>query len=247
MYERFSDRARKVRQLAQEEARRLNHEYIGTEHILLGLVKEGSGVAANALKNLDVDLRKIRLDVEMLVKSGPSSVTFGRIPQTPSAKKVIELAIDESRKLAHQYVGTDHILLGLLLEPNGVAGQVLRNLGLTYDLVKDALNTMIAVDVMALENSGTTTLLQDKSAMTWLVSLALNKASSNSGLFVIRSCATSGDGKKQYWSCSPEHGTGWCATPKQSFTKSELAKQVFDLIDNGHFQNCEILELHVPE
>src|SRR5688572_32354676 len=97
MYERFTDRARKVMQLANQEAQRFNHEYIGTEHVLLGLIKEGSGVAANVLKNLDVDLRKIRLEVEKLVQSGPDMVTMGKLPQTPRAKKVIEYAIEEAR------------------------------------------------------------------------------------------------------------------------------------------------------
>src|SRR5437588_2667795 len=95
MYERFTDRARKVMQLANQEAQRYNHEYIGTEHILLGIVKEGSGTAAHVLKNLDIDLRKIRLEVEKIVGSGPDVVTMGRLPQTPRAKKVIEYAIDE--------------------------------------------------------------------------------------------------------------------------------------------------------
>ena len=112
MYERFTDRARKVMQLANQEAQRFNHEYIGTEHILLGLVKEGSGVAANVLKNLDVDLRKIRLEVEKLVQSGPEMVTMGKLPQTPRAKKVIEYSMEEARNLNHNYVGTEHILLG---------------------------------------------------------------------------------------------------------------------------------------
>ncbi|MFO0003241.1 MAG: Clp protease N-terminal domain-containing protein, partial [bacterium] len=97
MYERFTDRARKVMQLANQEAQRFNHEYIGTEHILLGLVKEGSGVAANVLKNLDVDLRKIRIEVEKIVQTGPDMVTMGKLPQTPRAKKVIEYAMDEAR------------------------------------------------------------------------------------------------------------------------------------------------------
>jgi len=97
MYERFTDRARKVMQLANQEAQRFNHEYIGTEHILLGLVKEGSGVAANVLKNLDIDLRKIRLEVEKLVQSGPEMVTIGKLPQTPRAKKVIEYSMEEAR------------------------------------------------------------------------------------------------------------------------------------------------------
>ena len=105
MYERFTDRARKVMQLANQEAQRFNHEYIGTEHILLGLVKEGSGVAANVLKNLDVDLRKIRLEVEKLVQSGPEMVTMGKLPQTPRAKKVIEYSMEEARNLNHNYVG----------------------------------------------------------------------------------------------------------------------------------------------
>src|SRR5207237_5738424 len=101
MYERFTDRARKVMQLANQEAQRLKHEYIGTEHILLGLVKEGSGVAANVFKNLDIDLRKIRLEVKELLQSGPDEVTLGKLPQTPRAKKVIEYAIEESRNLKH--------------------------------------------------------------------------------------------------------------------------------------------------
>ena len=130
MYERFTDRARKVMQLANQEAQRFNHEYIGTEHILLGLVKEGSGVAANVLKNLDVDLRKIRLEVEKIVQSGPDMVTMGKLPQTPRAKKVIEYSMEEARNLNHNYVGTEHILLGLLREQEGVAAQVLMNLGL---------------------------------------------------------------------------------------------------------------------
>src|SRR5467141_1759342 len=116
MYERFTDRARKVMQLANQEAQRFNHEYIGTEHILLGLIAEGSGVAANVLKNLDVDLRKIRLEVARLVQSGPDIVTMGELPLTPLAKKVIENSVEEARKLIHNYVGTEHILLGLLRE-----------------------------------------------------------------------------------------------------------------------------------
>src|SRR5438094_9445195 len=99
MYERFTDRARKVMQLANQEAQRFNHEYIGTEHLLLGLVKEGSGVASNVLKNLDIDLRKIRLEVEKVVRSSPGRVTPGRLPQTPRSKKAIEYAIEEARNL----------------------------------------------------------------------------------------------------------------------------------------------------
>jgi len=147
MFERFTDRARKVMALANQEAQRFNHEYIGTEHILLGLVKEGSGVGANVLKNLDVDLRKVRLEVEKLVKSGPETVTMGKLPQTPRAKKVIEYAIEEARNLNHNYVGTEHLLLGLLREQDGVAAQVLMNLGLRLeDVREEVLNLLGASD-----------------------------------------------------------------------------------------------------
>ncbi len=143
MYERFTDRARKVMQLANQEAQRFNHEYIGTEHILLGLVKEGSGVAANVLKNLDVDLRKIRVEVEKLVQTGPDMVTMGKLPQTPRAKKVIEYSMEEARQLNHNYVGTEHILLGLLREQEGVAAQVLMNLGLKLEEVRDEVLNLL--------------------------------------------------------------------------------------------------------
>jgi len=143
MYERFTDRARKVMQLANQEAQRFNHEYIGTEHILLGLIKEGSGVAANVLKNLDVDLRKIRLEVEKLVQSGPDMVTMGKLPQTPRAKKVIEYSMEEARSLNHNYVGTEHILLGLLREQEGVAAQVLMNLGLKLEEVREEVLNLL--------------------------------------------------------------------------------------------------------
>src|SRR5512147_934898 len=99
MFERFTDRARKVMYLANQEAQRFNHEYIGTEHILLGLIKEGSGVGANVLKNLDVNLQKMRVEVEKLVRPGPESIGIGKLPQSPRAKKVIEYAIEEARSL----------------------------------------------------------------------------------------------------------------------------------------------------
>ena len=143
MFERFTDRARKVMALANQEAQRFNHEYIGTEHILLGLVKEGSGVGANVLKNLDVDLRKVRLEVEKLVKHGPEMVTMGKLPQTPRAKKVIEYAIEEARNLNHTYVGTEHLLLGLLREHDGVAAQVLMNLSLKLEEVREEVLNLL--------------------------------------------------------------------------------------------------------
>ena len=143
MYERFTDRARKVMQLADQEARRLNPEYIGTEHILLGLAKEGSGVAANVLKYLDVDLHKIQVEVEKLVGSRPDMVTMGILPMTPRAKTAINDAMEEARHLNHNYVGTEHLLLGLLREPEGVAAQVLINLGLSLeDVRKEILNLL---------------------------------------------------------------------------------------------------------
>src|SRR5437763_1464744 len=143
MYERFTDRARKVMQLANQEAQRFNHEYIGTEHILLGLVKEGTGVAANVLKNLDIDLRKIRMEVEKIVQAGPDMVTMGKLPQTPRAKKVIEYSIEEARNLNHNYVGTEHLLLGLLREQEGVAAQVLMNLGLKLEDVREEVLNLL--------------------------------------------------------------------------------------------------------
>ena len=153
MFERFTDRARKVMALANQEAQRFNHEYIGTEHILLGLVKEGSGVGANVLKNLDVDLRKVRLEVEKLVKSGPDMVTMGKLPQTPRAKKVIEYAMEEARNLNHNYVGTEHLLLGLLREHDGVAAQVLTNLGLRLEEVREEVLNLLGAGVEGEEQS----------------------------------------------------------------------------------------------
>ncbi|MFB0554833.1 MAG: ATP-dependent Clp protease ATP-binding subunit [Phycisphaerae bacterium] len=147
MFERFTDRARKVMALANQEAQRFNHEYIGTEHILLGLVKEGSGVGATVLKNLDVDIKKLRLEVEKLVKSGPDMVTMGKLPQTPRAKKVIEYAIEEARSLNHNYVGTEHILLGLLRESEGIAAQVLMNLGLKLEDVRQEVLNLLGAGV----------------------------------------------------------------------------------------------------
>ena len=154
MFERFTDRARKVMALANQEAQRFNHDYIGTEHILLGLVKEGSGVGANVLKNLGVDLRKVRLEVEKLVKSGPEMVTMGKLPQTPRAKRVIEYAIEEARNLNHNYVGTEHLLLGLLREQDGVAAQVLQNLGLKLEDVREEVLNLLGAGVEPEETSG---------------------------------------------------------------------------------------------
>ena len=147
MFDRFTDRARKVMGLARQEAQRLNHEYIGTEHILLGLVQEGSGVAANVLKNLDIDLKKIRQEVEKIVKTGPSMVTMGQLPFTPRAKKVLELALEEASNLGHNYIGTEHILLGLIKEQDGKAAKVLQNLGVKLDTVREEVLDFLGAEL----------------------------------------------------------------------------------------------------
>lgn len=134
MYERFTDRTRKVMQLANQEAQRLNHEYIGTEHLLLGLVKEGQGVAGIILRDW-VGLREIRMAIEKHTQPGPDHVTMGKLPQTPRAKKVIELAMNNARELGHNYIGTEHLLLGLLDEKEGIAFQVLNDAEVTKEEV----------------------------------------------------------------------------------------------------------------
>src|SRR5207247_8664829 len=144
--ERSTDRARKAMQLANQEAQRFRHEYIGTEHILLGLVQEGSGVAANVLKNLNVELRTIRREVEKIVQAGPDMVKLGKMPQTPRAKKVIEFAVEEARNLNHNYVGTDDLRLGLIREDEGVASQVLMNLGLDLEKVRQEVLRLLGHD-----------------------------------------------------------------------------------------------------
>src|SRR3989338_7748588 len=143
MFNKFTERARKVILLAKEEAKRFNHDYIGTEHILLGLVREGEGVAAAVLENLGLSSEKIRMEVEKLVQTGPSTVISGDIPFTPKAKKVMELAMDEAVSLGHNYVGTEHLLLGLLREGEGVASQVLINLGLDLNKVRNEVMRLL--------------------------------------------------------------------------------------------------------
>ena len=143
MFNKFTERARKVILLAKEEAKRFNHDYIGTEHILLGLIREGEGVAAAVLQKLGLSPEKIRLEVEKLVQSGPSTMVSGDIPFTPKAKKVIELAMEEARSLGHNYIGTEHLLLGLIREGEGVASQVLVNLGLDLNRVRNEVITLL--------------------------------------------------------------------------------------------------------
>ena len=146
MFDRFTDRAKKVMNLARQEAQRFNHEYLGTEHILLGLVQEGSGVAANVLKNMSIDLAKIRAEVEKIVKTGPSMVTMGQLPFTPRAKKVLELSMEEASNLGHNYLGTEHLLLGLIKENEGIAAQVLMNLGVKLEDVRDEVLEVLGAD-----------------------------------------------------------------------------------------------------
>jgi ATP-dependent Clp protease ATP-binding subunit ClpC len=136
VFERFTDRSRRAVVLAQEEARLLNHNYIGTEHLLLGLVHEEEGVAARTLRSLGVSLESVRHQVEEIVGTGESSPS-GHIPFTPRAKKVLELALREAQRLGHNHIGTEHILLGLLREGEGVAAQVLVNLGAGLDRVRN--------------------------------------------------------------------------------------------------------------
>jgi ATP-dependent Clp protease ATP-binding subunit ClpA len=135
MFERFSDRARRVVVLAQEEARMLEHNYIGTEHLLLGLIREGEGTAAKTLHALDVDLAAVRQDVETIVGRGQQPAP-GHIPFTPRAKRSLELALREMVQLGHTYIGTEHLLLGLIREGSGVAAQVLRQRGVELNTVR---------------------------------------------------------------------------------------------------------------
>jgi len=151
MFNRFTERARKVILLAKEEAKRFNHDYIGTEHILLGLVREGEGVAAAVLASFGLSPDKIRLEVEKLVQPGPATVVSGDLPFTPKAKKVIELAMDEARALGHNYIGTEHLLLGLIREGEGVASQVLMNLGLELEKVREEVMNLLGSDIPGYE------------------------------------------------------------------------------------------------
>jgi ATP-dependent Clp protease ATP-binding subunit ClpC len=143
MFERFTDRARRVVVLAQEEARLLNHSYIGTEHILLGLIHEGEGVAAKALESLSISLEAVRAQVEEIIGQGGSSPS-GHIPFTPRAKKVLELSLREALQLGHNYIGTEHILLGLIREGEGVAAQVLVKLGADLSRVRQQVIQLLS-------------------------------------------------------------------------------------------------------
>ena len=143
MFERFTDRARRVVVLAQEEARALNHNYIGTEHILLGLIREGEGVAAKALESMGISREAVRSEVEDIIGKG-SQPPSGYIPFTPRAKKVLELSLREALQLGHKYIGTEHILLGLIREGEGVAAQVLVKLGADLPRVRQQVIQLLS-------------------------------------------------------------------------------------------------------
>lgn len=143
MFEKFTDRARKTLALANQAAQTHRHEYIGTEHILIGLCKEGGGIAVNALKKLGIKAEKLILDVSGLMKDGPDIVTMGKLPQTPRAKRCVELAIQAARDLNHSYVGTEHLLLGLLDEKDGLAAQVLASNGVTRENITEEILELI--------------------------------------------------------------------------------------------------------
>jgi ATP-dependent Clp protease ATP-binding subunit ClpA len=146
MFDHFTDRARMVMGLARQEAERLHHDAIGTEHLLLGLVEEGSGVAASVLKSLDVDAQAARAEVERRVSMGPETTSAGQIPFTPGAQKVLELGIEEASNLGHGYVGTEHLLLALIREDEGIGAQVLKTLGAELHQVRDEVMGQIGAD-----------------------------------------------------------------------------------------------------
>lgn len=143
MFERFTDRSRKVMALANQEAQRFDHEYIGTEHMLLGLLKEGTGVGYHALLNLGVDPLAVRRKLEVLMKAGSDVVPMGKLPQTPRAKKVIEFAIKEARGLNCNYVGTEHMLLGMICEHDGIAALALAEFGIKLDAARAEVRRLL--------------------------------------------------------------------------------------------------------
>src|SRR6476660_1852716 len=144
----FTERVRKVLAMAREEAARLHHEYVGTEHILLGLIREGEGVAAAVLQNLSVDLDEIQQKIEDTVKKGKAAAATGPdLPYTSRAKKVLELAMAEARDLTHNYVGTEHLLLGLLREEKGIAAQVLTDAGINLDAARTETLRLLGTDM----------------------------------------------------------------------------------------------------
>ena len=153
MYEPFTPRAMRIMELARQEARRLKHTHVGPEHILLGYVNEDAGVGANVLTNLGIDLRTVRLEVEQHLPSG-TAASPRQLPQKPDAKKVMEYSMEEARRLKHEYVGSDHILLGLLRERESVAARVLADLGVTLKLARAETRSLSELPAHHIEESG---------------------------------------------------------------------------------------------
>jgi ATP-dependent Clp protease ATP-binding subunit ClpC len=162
MFERFTDRARRVVVLAQEESRKLNHNYIGTEHLLLGLLHEGEDVGAQALRSMGISLEAVRAQVEEFIGKGQTEAP-GHIPFTPRAKKVLELSLRESKQLGHNYIGTEHILLGVIREGEGVAAQVLQKLGAELSKVRQQVVQLLS----GFPGSLSTSVLGDRPQATW--------------------------------------------------------------------------------
>lgn len=162
MFDRFTDRSRKAMGLARQEALRLRHDYIGTEHMLLGVVLEGSGIAASVLRGLDVDLGKVRAGVEERVPPGTAEVVVGQIPFTPQAKKALEWTMEEAQGLGHGYLGTEHMLLGLIREEAGTAAQVLASLGVGLEPTRQGIRDLVGAEDLeeVLETEGTERPLQ---------------------------------------------------------------------------------------
>ena len=175
MFNRFTERARKVIVYAKEEARRFNHDYIGTEHLLLGLVREGEGVAAAVLQKLGLDLETIRIEVEKLVQPGPQTKVLGDIPFTPRSKKALELAAEEARALGHNYIGTEHLLLGLVKEGEGMAYRVLLNLGLDLGKLRNEVMELLGSGIPGYEGAQETAAKPNKTPAIDAYGRNLNK------------------------------------------------------------------------
>ena len=143
MFDRFTDHARKVMGLARQESLRFKHDYIGTEHMALGLIQEGSGVASDVLKNLDVDPKEIRKRVEKAVTPGATTITTGQLPFTPRGKKVLEFALEEATTFGHNYIGTEHLLLGLIREGSGIAAKVLADIGVDPEATRKEIHELV--------------------------------------------------------------------------------------------------------
>lgn len=139
MFERSTERARRILAIAQEEAKNLNHDYLGTEHILLGLIREGEGVAAEVLRNMGIKFKTIRLEIENEAPPGGALAILGNVPFTPNSKKVLELAVEEARNMGHNYIGTEHLLLGLIKKEESIGAKILAKFGVTLEKAKEEI------------------------------------------------------------------------------------------------------------